>query len=86
MVPQSQLEVRLRQAIGSFGWSNTKALEILSMEVRCVTDLGEGRFLVDVGYETRITGLQGPVEVQDQAQVVLVYYNGSLRAEAIYHY
>ena len=86
VVPQSQLEVRLRQAIGSFGWSNTKALEILSMEVRCVTDLGEGRFLVDVGYETRITGLQGPVEVQDQAQVVLVYYNGSLRAEAIYHY
>lgn len=85
-VPGSPFHVRLQQAVGSFGWSNTKAVRVLSSELRCVTDLGNGRFLVDVGYESEITGLHGPVNVPDQVRIILVYYEGSLRADALYHY
>ena len=85
-VPGSQLYARINQALESFGYANTKDLEILSIEVRDVADLGGGLLLADVHYKTVITALQGPVEVEDQAQVVLRWVNGELLADALYHY
>ena len=60
--------------------------DISHSTVRDVADLGGGLLLADVHYKTVITALQGPVEVEDQAQVVLRWVNGELLADALYHY
>ena len=86
VVPGSQLNTRINQAVESFGYSNTKDLDILFIEVRDVADLGGGLLLADVHYKTVITALNGPVEVEDQAQVVLRWVDGELLADALYHY
>ena len=86
VVPGSQLATRINQAVGSFGYSNTKDLEILSVEIGTVTAMGEGRFLVDVHYSSRITALGGPVDVDDQARIILRDAGDELLAEALFHY
>ena len=86
VVPGSQLATRINQAVGSFGYSNTKDLEILSVEIGTVTAMGGGRFLVDVHYTSRITALGGPVDVDDQARIILRDAGDELLAEALFHY
>ena len=76
---------------GEIRWLNDdpnwpEDVEILSIEVGDIADLGGGLLLADVHYKTVITALQGPVEVADQAQVVLRWVNGELLADALYHY
>ena len=89
ILPDNQCDfvnTRINQAVESFGYSNTKDLDILFIEVRDVADLGGGLLLADVHYKTVITALNGPVEVEDQAQVVLRWVDGELLADALYHY
>ncbi len=86
VAPGSQLSTRIDQALESFGYTNTRNVEILSVEVCDVADLGGGRFLADVHYRTLVTAQQGPVEMEDRARVLLRRYEGKLLAEALYPY
>lgn len=83
-VPDSQLWERINRAVGSFGWSNTRALSLELVEIKTVTDLGEGRYLARVGYDTVITGLHGAVPSHDDIQVVLKDLDGTILADALY--
>lgn len=85
-VPDSQLRTRMDQALSGFGWSQTKGLEIVSIHLNRLTDLGEGRYLADVTYETNITSRSGTTLVTDHARVVLFDLDGEFKADAIYHY
>ncbi len=85
-VPYGQLSIRIDQALESFGYVKVRDVKILYIEVRDIADLGGGLLLADVHYKTVITALNGPVEVEDQAQVVLRWVNGKLLADALYHY
>ena len=85
-VPGSELRTRLSQALGSFGYSNTKALTIQSVDWNAVTDFGGGRYLADVSYTSDITGLHGQVSSTDHVRIVILFYDGRLLADALYHY
>ena len=84
-VPDSQLWDRINHAVGSFGWSNTKALQFEDIQIRLVTDLGENRYLALVSYDTLITGLHGAVPSHDDVQIILVDLDGTLLADALYY-
>lgn len=86
IVPESALQERMRFAIQSFGYSNTHALDILSVSVDSVSDLGEGRYLADVSYKTEITALRGAVVTEEHVRLVLMDLDGKLLADAVYHY
>ncbi len=83
-VPDSPLRNAINGAIDSFGWSNTKALRIESIEINRITDLGQGRYLADVSYDSLVTGLKGEVPTHDDVQIVLIETNGKLLADALF--
>ena len=83
--PESQLLRRMRQAFEGFGYSATRAATLQSTTVNRVTDLGEDRYLVDVSYETEVTGQEGPVLVKDRVLLVLIDFDGTLLADALYY-
>lgn len=86
MQPDSQFDVQMRLALQSFGWSNTKEAVILSIEIHNITDLGEGRHLVDLSYETEITALGPPTVRRDDIQLILVDTESGLLVDALYLY
>ncbi|MBR5094009.1 MAG: hypothetical protein IK095_02835 [Oscillospiraceae bacterium] len=84
-VPNSQLMQRIDQAVGSFGYTNTRALTIESIQILSVTDLGQGRYLANVGYDSQITGLYRTVTTHDDVQIVLLDTGNGLLADALYY-
>lgn len=85
VLPDSPLATRMHQAFEGFGYSATRAVELRSTEVNRITELGEGRYLVDVSYATLVTGQDGPVMVNDRIQLVLVDTDGQLLADALFY-
>lgn len=85
VVPGSQLAIRMRQAFEGFGYSGTRSAELLSTKINRVTDLGEGRYLVDVSYSTQIRGQGDTYVVDDHVLLVLIDFDGTLLADALYY-
>lgn len=82
----SQLAQQMHMVLQSFGWSNTRASRLLSLSYHNMTDLGDGRLLVDFSYELEITALAGPTVRRDDVQLVLVEDGDSYLADAMYLY
>lgn len=86
VLTDSQLHRRMEQAIGSFGYTTTNAVRILSIETHMITRLSEDRYLADLSYETEITGMGDPVVTTDNIRLVLYEHKDYLMAEALYNY
>lgn len=86
VLTDSQLHKRMRQAIGSFGFTTTEAVEIASIDVNGIIPLDQDHFLADFSYQTQITGLGAPVTITDHIHLVLYLYKDYLLAEALYNY
>ena len=83
--PGSQLAQRMKLAFEGFGYSATKAVELESVTINRITDLGAGLYLADISYTTQVTGHQGAVPVNDRILLVLRTVNGKLLADALYY-
>lgn len=81
IVTGGELEARLRQAMENFGFGNVQSIEVLSVDMKCCTDLGGGRYLAAFDYHLRTTGLHGPTEEDYSMSLLLVDRNGQLLAE-----
>ena len=81
---ESDLHIRMRQAIESFGYTTTHEAEVVSMQINALTELGDDRYLADVSYSTRITGSSDPVVTDEHIRVVLYEHKDYLLAEALY--
>lgn len=86
VLTDSQLHKRMSQAIGSFGYTTTKAVEIQSIELHFICPLSEDRYLADLSYATQITGSGAPVVIEDNIRLVLYEHKDYLMAEALYNY
>lgn len=85
VVPRSALDQRLTRA-SSERMSYATRCELLGSEIRHMVDLGQGRWLLDLHYETRIKGQGEPVETAYGIRVILIEDEGQLRAESLYNY
>lgn len=87
VIRDSQLHTRMLQALENAGWGKTQTLKVTSIRLNSVTDLGEGRYLADVTYDSDLTtAWGGKAQMTDNARIVIFDRDGTLKADAIYHY
>lgn len=87
VVSGSQLHTRMLQALENAGWGKTQSLKVTDIRVNFVTDLGDGRYLADVTYDSDLTTAWGTrAQMTDNARVVILDLDGTLKADAVYHY
>lgn len=86
LAPGSAAARRLEQAVGEKWWSGSSTCDLLSCGVNRCVDLGEGRLLLDLTYETETRVSEDPVTGTYSMRLVLVEQNGSLRAIHIFNY
>ncbi len=86
IVRGGELEERLLAVRGSFGFGNTKSIEIVDHTVNLCMDMKDGHYLVDLVYRTNTVGLHGPVEEDNRVRLLVWEENERLFAEAMYHY
>lgn len=87
VIYNSQLHTRMLQALENAGWGKTQSLKVTDIRLNFVTDLGEGRYLADVTYDSDVTTMWGTsAQMTDNARVVIFDLDGTLKADAIYHY
>lgn len=86
IVPGGELEERLIDVRGSFGYNNIYSIDIVSDELVLCSDLGSNRYLVDITYRTETVGLEGPVQEDNRARLLLVEQEGQLLVMAMYNY
>ncbi len=84
IVPGGALEARIRQAQDGFEYGNVQKLEILSVDLDCCMDLGDGRYFTDFSYSIRTYGLHDPTEETYRMRLIVRDENGTLRAEQMY--
>lgn len=86
LAPGSAAAKRLEQAVGEQWWSGSSTCELLSNRVRHCVDLGDGRLLLDLSYETETTNAVGPVTATYSMRLVLIKQDGALQAVHIFNY
>ena len=86
LAPGSAAAKRLEQAVGEQWWSGSSTCELLSNRVRHCVDLGDGRLLLDLSYETETTNAVGPVTATYSMRLVLIEQDGALQAVHIFNY
>lgn len=85
VVRDSALDQRLRQT-STERMSFSTRCELLSREIRHMVDLGQGRWLLDLHYETRIRGQGNEAVTAYSIRVILIENEGRLQAETLYNY
>lgn len=83
--PNSPLYTRLRMAFEGLGYTATKDVRLDRVDINRITDLGKGRYLVDVSYATTVTGSEGPIPMEDHVLLVLIDNDGTLLADSLYY-
>lgn len=87
VVSGSQLHTRMLQALENAGWGKTQTIKVTDIRLNFVTDLGDGRYMADVTYVSDLTTMWGgAAQMTDNARVVILDLDGTLKADAIYHY
>ncbi len=84
VVPGSMLSIRLQQAFEGLGFERPRDLKILDVQINLLTDLGNGKYLADVTYQTEITGKEDTVITEEHIRIVLCETGGMLKAEALF--
>lgn len=70
-LPGSALRQRLNEGKLTDWWSWVRSCELQEYEVTACTDLGDGRFLVDLNYTTRVVAIADPVIESFSLRMVL---------------
>ena len=83
VAPGSSLDQRLISASAE-RMTHTRC-ELLSSEIRQTVDLGQGRLLLDLHYETKIKGHGEPIVTTSGIRLILVEADGRLLAETLYN-
>ena len=86
VVPGSEIDRRLNQAVGENWWSGAGRCTLLEVRPNCCLDLGDGRYLLDLSYETETQELQELVHDIYNARFALLEQNGKLLAEHFFNY
>jgi len=82
-----QLQQLMSQAKRILFYANTTDWELLNVEMKLCSYLGENRYLADICYESKITALGAPDVAKNYARlIVFMEEDGDLQAEAMYNY
>ena len=85
----SPLALRMKAAFEGLGYSAARAVELESVTVNCVTDLGGGRYAVDLNYLSMVTGHSSAfAPVEDELHILLIVTvteDGQVLAEGLYY-
>lgn len=89
VLPDSLLAGRLKDAFEGLGYSAARKAELDSVRVNSITDLGDGRYAVDLNYLSYVTGHSSSFDpVEDDLHLLLILTlaeDGRLLAEAMYY-
>lgn len=89
VLPGSLLDTRLKDAFEGLGYSAARKAEFDSVTLHSVTDLGDGRYAVDLNYLSYVTGHSSSFDpVEDDLHMLLILVQnekGELLAEALYY-
>ena len=77
-LPNSALRRRLQESKLSDWWSWVRSCELQESEITGCTDLGGGRYLVDIRYTTRVVAISDPVVESFRLRMVLDNTSGKL--------
>lgn len=86
VVPGSEIDRRLNQAVGENWWSGAGRCTLLEVRPNCFLDLGDNRYLLDLSYETETQELNTLVHDVYNARFALLEQNGKLLAEHFFNY
>lgn len=86
LAPGSAAARRLEQAVGEKWWSRAGYCHLLSSRVNRCVDLGEGRLLLDLSYQTETKIAEDPVTDTYSMRLVLIEQNGALQAVHMFNY
>ncbi len=84
-LPGSSLRQRLQESIRGEWWSWVRSCELQESEITGCTDLGDGRFLVDVRYTTRVVAIADPVVESFRIRMLLDNSTGKLLGSFLYN-
>ena len=84
-LPGSALRKRLNEGKNSAWWSWVRSCELLEHEITACTDLGDGRFLVDLVYTTKVVAISDPVIESFSLRMVLDDTTGKLLGSFLYN-
>lgn len=84
-LPGSPLRQRLMEGQQASWWSWVRSCELLEQEVTACTDLGDGRFLADIRYTTKVTAISDPVTESFSLRMVLDNTSGKLLGSFLYN-
>ncbi|MBO6040397.1 MAG: hypothetical protein J6P58_04235 [Oscillospiraceae bacterium] len=84
-LPGSSLRQRLQESIRGEWWSWVRSCELQESEITGCTDLGDGRFLVDIRYTTRVVAISDPVVESFRIRMVLDNTSGKLLGSFLYN-
>ena len=82
----SPMDLRLTRAVGEGIWFAPSYCKILSTELRRCVDLGESRWLLDLGYVTETKSRGDPVVDEYHQRLVLFEDKGQLKAGLLFNY
>jgi hypothetical protein len=85
-LPGSSLRQRLQESIRGEWWSWVRSCELQESEITGCTDLGDGRFVVDIRYTTRVVAISDPVVESFQIRMVLDNTSGKLLGSFLYNF
>jgi len=84
-LPGSALRQRLNEGKNSAWWSWVRSCELQEREITACTDLGDGRFLVDLVYTTKVVAIADPVIESYSLRMVLDDTTGKLLGSFLYN-
>ncbi len=87
IVHEGVLEERLLDYMrAGFGYNNTYSIDIIANSVVFCSDLGGGKYLIDLTYRTETVGLEGPVQEDNRTRLLIVESEDGLLTEAMFNY
>lgn len=84
-LPGSSLRRRLQESSRGEWWSWVRSCELQESEITGCTDLGDGRFLVELRYTTRVVAISDPVIESFKLRMVLDNTTGKLLGSFLYN-
>ena len=86
VVPDSPLSDRLRQGVKSSWWNWTAECSLQELEVHLFSDLGDGRWLADLSYETKTVAQGTASRDRYNLRLIICDTNGVLKASHLFNY
>lgn len=86
VVEGSDLDERIRAAYSGLLWGHSQSDEVASIDVHCLSDIGGGRYFVDLTYTVDSLGNNGMVQVVTNAKLIVLQTGDGFLAEYMIQY